>query len=167
MKAQSKYQTVIPETSPEHYISGGAALNIPAPENTFGDWHFSAIFFDPEIKLRCFGNGENSEINTNPYFGKDGVHECSQTLREMGLVIPENKLVYSANHYRALLDLVLEINQIPAPIPLHDFLGDEEEIKGLENFIDRHRQNIPEEQMKKIEAWIENERAYAPAEGTH
>lgn len=157
MDSPSPHQAFIPETSPEYYIYGMAALNIPAPENTFGDWHFMGIFGDPEVKIRLAGVGPEAEINTNPLFGSDGVHECSQTLREMGIQIPEGKLVYSANHYRALLDLVLHFKETPAPVPLHDFLGNEEEIDGLQHFIERHRQRIPVQSMHQIETWIKSE----------
>lgn len=164
---RSKYQAVIPDTSPEYYISRMAALNIPAPEDTLGDWHFAGIFGDPDVQIPLAGNGPESGINTNSFFGIDGVHECSRILREMGIKIPEETPVYSANHYRALLDLVLLFDKVPAPVPLYDFLADEREVKGLLQFIDRHRGAIPADQMKKIEDWIQYERSHSSAEDTY
>ena len=46
MEGNFYVQTTIPETSTTRYISDKPALNIPAPEDTTGDWHFDNMFFD-------------------------------------------------------------------------------------------------------------------------
>ena len=83
-------QFSIPKTTPYRYITGIPALNLPAPEGTSGDWHFSTAFYDPtesdehmEVELA----GDGGIINTSHIYGQYGIYECSTTLKKMGLVL--------------------------------------------------------------------------------
>ena len=101
-------QIPIPETTPEHYITGLYALNIPAPEGTTGDWHqvFRHRAGRPPTQEVTLGGGEYS---TNHLFGSWGVTEGRERLESVGLAVPdEMRNVYVANHMRAIADLVYE-----------------------------------------------------------
>lgn len=108
---QYKQITILP-TSPTHYISDKPALNIPAPEDTTGDWHFDNMFFNVSgdgkpLELLLAGDGE--ALNTNHIFGSYGIHECSAALVRRGITLPEGMTqVWSANHFRAVLDMAYE-----------------------------------------------------------
>lgn len=109
----------IPTTTPQRYITSTAALNIPAPEGTTGDWRFGFLFFSDDIMLHL--GGEKSKfVNTNPIYGNYGIHECSRELKKRGVKnVPEK--VYSANHFRATLDLLykkLQKNLLIPPYPI-------------------------------------------------
>jgi hypothetical protein len=99
-------QVTIPETTPSRYITGIAALNLPAPEGTNGDWHFSTVFYsndDEPAELQLAGDGE--ALNTNHIYGQYGIYECSAAMGRTGLDVPTGN-VYSANHFRAILDML-------------------------------------------------------------
>lgn len=97
----------IPPTSKTRYLTGACALNIPAPERTTGDWHFQNVFFVSPQPAQIAGDGPDTLVNTNPIFGAYGIHECSDVLRKLGLALRDGAPVYAANHYRAILDLLI------------------------------------------------------------
>jgi hypothetical protein len=111
-------QTTIPETSTTRYITDFPALNIPAPEDTTGDWHFDNMFFNvtgigKPLTLQLAGEGE--ALNTNHIYGSYGIHECSAALKNRGITLPEGmEQVWAANHFRAVLDMAYE------SLTLHD-----------------------------------------------
>ena len=108
---QYKQITILP-TSPTRYISDKLALNIPAPEDTTGDWHFDNMFFDVTGEgepLPLILTGEGESLNTNHIFGSYGIHECSAALIKRGITLPEGMTeVWAANHFRAVLDMAYE-----------------------------------------------------------
>ena len=112
MEGNQYKQVTIPKTSPTRYISDKPALNIPAPEDTTGDWHFDNMFFDvtgegEPLPLELAGEGES--LNTNHIFGSYGIHECSAALIKRGINLPEGMTeVWAANHFRAVLDMAYE-----------------------------------------------------------
>src|SRR4051794_10608739 len=114
----------IPATSPTRYLTGACALNIPAPEQTTGDWHFQNVFFISPLPPQIAGEGEDTLVNTNPIFGAYGIHECSEVLKKLGLSLPENAPVYAANHYRAILDLLISSARAERPA---DYLAQPED----------------------------------------
>ena len=80
------YQMSIPDDlSKTRYISGIAALNLPAPEETSGDWHFLNVFFrKDQTRIReIYIAGDNGEVNTNQIFGDYGIYECSEALKSV------------------------------------------------------------------------------------
>ena len=114
----------IPATTPRRYLTGASALNIPAPERTSGDWHFQNAFFLSPRPLQLAGDGPGTLVDTNDLFGGYGVHECSEVLKGFGLVLPEGMPVYAANHYRAILDLLISTAKAGQPA---DYLSNPEE----------------------------------------
>lgn len=134
-------QAPFPETSRTRYLTGIAALNIPAPENTGGDWHFLDTFRSPDFPSNLDLAGDGLEWNTNPVFGDYGIHECSKTLKEDGgLEIPQGTLVFSANHYRAILDMLyrdFSKGTVPATLPIEDWLDTEEQRQTLYRLLDQ------------------------------
>jgi len=152
------YKTALfPYTSPSRYLTGMVALNIPAPENTGGDWHFVGIFDSPRFPDNLTLAGEGLEWNTNALFGDYGIHECSEELRRRGIIIPEGMSVYSANHYRAILDMLwrsVSSGRIPQHLAIGDWLDNEEQKSVLFSLLDRfsHRFSPPEQRL--IASWI-------------
>ncbi len=134
-------RTSFPETNRTRYLTGLAALNIPAPENTSGDWHFLDTFQSLDFPSNLELAGEGLEWNTNPVFGDYGIHECSKTLREDGgLEIPPGFLVFSANHYRAILDILyrhFSKGTVPANLAIEDWLNTEEQRQTLHRLLDQ------------------------------
>lgn len=101
-------QVSIPATTPSLYITGIAALNLPAPEGTSGDWHFSTVFYGDDLTTMDLQlAGDDEALNTNYIYGQYGIYECSAAMKRAGLVIPERIFdVYAANHFRAILDML-------------------------------------------------------------
>ena len=146
-----------PYTSPTRYLTGMTALNIPAPENTGGDWHFSGAFrsssFPENLKLA----GEGLEWNTNALFGEYGIHECSDILRSRGIFIPEGVHVFSANHYRAILDMLyrsVSSGNIPQYLIIGDWLDTDEHQKTLFRLLDRFFPKFSSSGKELVFSWI-------------
>ena len=59
------FQAIIPDNlSEERYISGIYALNLPAPEETSGDWHFLNTFYrNSETSDIVMIAGEDETLN--------------------------------------------------------------------------------------------------------
>lgn len=149
--------TVFPKTSPTRYLTGMVALNIPAPENTGGDWHFWGTFDSPRFPDNLTLAGEGLEWNTNPVFGGYGIHECSEELRRRGIIIPNGMPVYSANHYRAILDMLyhsVEKGQVPRHLAIDDWLDTEEHKKVFFCLLDQFSHRFPPSEQRLIASWI-------------
>ena len=95
---------MLPETSPEHYLTGTAALSIPTDDGEVADWHFDAAFLRAGTRFRVSGVNFPS---TQRHLGSEGVRECSSVLRQRAVPLPEGTAFYAASHARAVLDLVL------------------------------------------------------------
>ena len=151
---------VFPETSPRRYVTGMAALNIPAPENTGGDWHFLGIFDSPRFPDNLPLAGEGLEWNTNALFGDSGIHECSDSLRHRGISLPEGTRVYSANHYRAILDMLarsVSKGQVPRHLVLSDWLDTDEHQKTFFRLLDRFFPKFSPSEKELVSTWIKSQ----------
>jgi len=148
----------MPETSLTRYVTGMAALNIPAPENTGGDWHFGGTFRSPYFPENIGLAGEGLEWNTNALFGDYGIHECSEELRQRGIIIPDGMPVYSANHYRAILDMLyhsVSSGRIPQHLAIGDWLDTEEHKSTFFCLLDRFSHRFSPTEQRLIESWID------------
>ncbi|MBQ7262087.1 MAG: hypothetical protein IJR14_00055 [Synergistaceae bacterium] len=161
--ADKVYQMTIPSgLSPRRYISGYYALNLPAPEDTSGDWHFSSVFYryeeDPGPVTLA---GEGERIDTNAIWGDWGIYCCDDSLRRRALKAPSPS--YAANHFRAILDLLYEsVRDGKEPAYLCwasvDYLDTEEE-KAL--LLAKAAEMIPhldDDGRALLEQWIREER---------
>ena len=145
------------ETSPRRYVTGMAALNIPSPENTGGDWHFLGTFRSPSFPDNISLAGEGLEWNTNNLFGDYGIHECSDILRSRGISIPDGIQVFSANHYRAILDMLyrsISAGRIPEHLAIGDWLDREEHKRVLFCLLDQFSHRFSPPEQKLIASWI-------------
>lgn len=148
---------LMPETSPRRYMTGMAALNIPAPENTGGDWHFGGTFRSPSFPNNINLAGEGLDWNTNALFGEYGIHECSYILRSRGVFIPEGVQVFSANHYRAILDMLyrsVSSGSIPEHLAIGDWLDTEEHKRVFFCLLDRFSHRFLPDEQRLIASWI-------------
>ncbi len=148
------------KTSPERYLTGLVALNVPSPEQTGGDWHFCGIFDSPDFPDNLTLAGEGLEWNTNPIFGDYGIHECSDILRKKGISIPQGVKVYSANHYRAILDMIyrsVSAGGIPYHIDIDGWLDSEEQKKTLLHLIDRYLPKFSPSEKDRVFSWIRSQ----------
>lgn len=152
------YETALfPQTRPTRYLTGMVALNIPAPENTGGDWHFWGIFDSPRLPDNLTLAGEGLEWNTNSVFEDYGIHECSEALRQRGIPISEETRVYSANHYRAILDMLYHSvakGQVPRYLTIDDWLDTEEQKKEFFRLLDRFHPKLSSSEKELVSLWI-------------
>lgn len=164
-KLRSIVQRPIPATSEKRYISGNAALNLPAPEGTSGDWHFFATFMmfaDKQPPDQIFLAGEGTKVNTNRVFGSYGVYECTQALSKLGLRTAWSKN-FSANHHRAILDLLYDrIVTYGNPVGLEgateDWLDSDEQKEFLLSKALDMLPHLNDAQQAELRRWVENER---------
>lgn len=132
----------IPTTSPEHYLTGRAALNVPNPDGSFADWHFDEMFLSGRRTPRVAGIDTPATTNL---FGSYGVRECSGVLRRFGVSVPIEQKVYTANHIRALLDMVifsLGKGKVPHHVSVQDLIDSDEEIAELKTQVQALKQKI-------------------------
>lgn len=87
------------------YVTGVYALNLPSPDGTPGDWHFSTLNWD-KIKI--------SESDGSP-FGDWGLHVTE---------VPGHGKMPVASHIRACLDLIADGNFGTAQGMRDDFIVD-------------------------------------------
>ena len=101
-----RFPILIPETSPTSYISFNRALNLRAPGELTGDWHFDVSFFGYPERSYAPLAGRKGLVNTTFALGSRGV-------RDMGRLIADNSIkpydgpVWVANHYRAIADIAM------------------------------------------------------------
>jgi len=75
--------------TPDSYLTGLVALNLPAPEGITGDWHKPGIIQPgDEQRLDQFCAGGRRFPDTRKLMGLDGVHDCAGSLRSQGLQPP-------------------------------------------------------------------------------
>lgn len=156
----SSETAVFPETSPRRYVTGMAALNIPAPENTGGDWHFWGMFRSPSFPNNIGLAGEGLEWNTNVLFGDYGIHECSEELRRRGVSLLEGTRVYSANHYRAILDMLarsVSEGQVPRHLAISDWLDTDEHLKTFFRLLDQFLPKFSPSEKELVSSWIKSQ----------
>ena len=144
----------LPQTTPEHYLTGISALLMPAQYDDSGDWHFDACILTKDALWRVAGV---NYPNTQRWFGTHGVFECSSVLRATGVVVPDGGRFYAAHYYRAILDLVMvgsaahqSISHIRARERLH-----EDRLGTVFEWLDDHRDKITDPtQLRLIDQWI-------------
>lgn len=135
----------IPHTSEQHYITGKAALNVPNPDGSFADWHFDEVFLSGRGKIRIAGKDTEP---TFPMLGNYGIRECSDTLRRFGLAVPATDKVYTANHVRAILDMVLASiskKKLPAHIVADEFIDSANELAELKSKVQELKHKISDQ----------------------
>ena len=151
---------VFHETSPTRYLTCMVALNIPSPEGTGGDWHFWGIFDSPRFTDNLPLAVEGLEWNTNALFGEHGIHECSDFLRCRGITLPEGTRVYSANHYRAILDILarsVSKGQVPRHLAIDDWLDKDEHQKTFFHLLDCLFDRFSPSEQNLVLVWIESQ----------
>lgn len=149
---------MIPHTTPDHYLTGMTALNIPSPQGGQGDWHFHESFYgragqEPTI----FMAGEGEAWNTNPVFAKFGVYECSTTLRKLGLKIAPAEKVYAADHCRAMLDMLYRLVKEHASLyhlEVDEWIDDPKEKERLVGAIKNLQSSLEQDEWKALQAWL-------------
>ena len=159
------YQAKIPDDLSENrYISGMAALNLPAPEGTSGDWHFLSIYYCRDAKHVKFIKvaGEREYLNTNHIFKNYGIYKCGEILRKKGFNVEKGE-PHAANHFRAILDLLYErIKEGKYPSYLYgsseDYLDTEEEKCFLLEKAATMLPYLSIEEQEMLIRWIEKER---------
>ena len=165
---QYKQITILP-TSPTRYISDKLALNIPAPEDTTGDWHFDNMFFDVTGEgepLPLILTGEGEALNTNHIFGSYGIHECSAALIKRGINLPEGMTeVWSANHFRAVLDMAYESLTLHGKVmrligAAEDYFDTEEQKRELLTKALDMMPYLTKGQGEELQKWINREWQY-------
>lgn len=145
----------IPETTPQRYLSGMAALNLPSPTGS-GDWHLIETFFKPRLRQpRLFIAGARCEANTNPLLGNRGVFECSAQLNSLNIPHPDGP-AFAANHARAIADLVLVSvldGGSPDFVQLDDWMpGDNDKLSVFE-LLDVASPQLSSEQQETVRKW--------------
>ena len=169
MEGNQYKQTTIPKTSPTHYITDKPALNIPAPEDTTGDWHFDNMFFNvsgngkPRPLLLA---GEGEKLNTNHIYGDYGIHECSAALMKRGITLPDGMTeVWAANHFRAVLDMAYDSLASHGKVmrltgAAEDYFDTAEQKKELLNKALEMLPFLNQAQGEALKKWIAGEWAY-------
>jgi len=142
-----------------------AALNLPAPEDTSGDWHFMNLFYHNGKPSEIFIAGENGKVDTRHIYSYYGVYECSSALRRRGLRFNLSRSHHAANHTRAILDFMYYYllrhmrlsNFLGAST---DFLDTEEQAEELLRMASKMLATELDAQQKLyLEDWIARERA--------
>jgi hypothetical protein len=146
----------IPETNHRRYLGGRAALNMVS-ESGSGDWHPAAIFYGAGESLSPrYLAGDGCEVNTLELLGAHGIHDCSQTLRKMGLQW-QGKSCYAATHERALADLVLSSVRrggSASNLTVDDLLPRQEEKEKLAEFLALAKPRLTDNQQLRLTSWM-------------
>ena len=158
-------QNIIPgDLSQDRYISGMAALNLPAPEDTSGDWHFMNLFYSDDKPSEVFVAGVNGRVDTRHIYGCYGVYECSSALRRRGLRFDVSSAYYAANHTRAILDLIyyyllrhLDLSHFRGAST--DYLDTEKQEEELLRMASKMLTELDAQQKFYLEDWIAKETA--------
>lgn len=95
-----------------NYITGVYALNLPSPDGTPGDWHFSAL----DWRKARISDSEKSQ------FGDWGIHIAE---------VPYHGMMPVANHIRACLDLIEQGNFGTAQGMRNNFIDDDRYIPTI------------------------------------
>jgi hypothetical protein len=163
-KSDQQY-VYFPRTTPERYVSGYTALNLPSPEGTTGDWHPLGCFYahpsDPNPIASIFGEGENAEKNTNNIFGTYGIYERSAWFLKNDIPFEGNNC-YVANHCRAILDVIyyhlLRAPDLYSLRCISDEMLDTENQKGeLFSKAEHMLALLPESRQTELKKWLNHE----------
>lgn len=152
-------ESVVSNTTPDNYITAIAALNIPSNEGT-GDWHFFENFMIHDDAIPTQQVAGIDTLPTKQWLGDIGIFECQEILFECGVTtLNKNKIIYAANHYRAIADMVYDNvkrgHSIKDTISLTDWLPELHEKKKIYELVDRFHTDMTSEEWRKIEEWKE------------
>lgn len=143
----------IPTTSPDRYITGFDALNIPLNDGTSADWHFIATFIESSRPARLAGVDYPS---TAGMFGAFGVRECGESLRTAGRPDVAGP-VWAADFVRAVLDLVYRsavVDRVrPDHVPAGDLLDRPADRGALAAKLAELKSQVSDHSRKLIEEW--------------
>jgi hypothetical protein len=148
---------LFPQTSPEHYITGKAALNVPNEDGTFADWHFDEVFLSGRGKIRIAG--QDAPETTN-WFGDYGIRECGDVLRRFGVAIDPTAQVYSATHVRAILDMLISSlcqHRLPLHVSVEDLLDSTKDVAQLKGQLQNLKTKLTDKtSLLLLEQWERN-----------
>ena len=143
------------ETTPERYISGLVALNLPTAGDS-GDWHtlnvLSALRQGHLLPLALVGKGQ--PFNTNDFFGQLGVLEARAAILALGE--PVDEPVYVASHVRAVADMVVSLLTQGEPlssIPIEDWVSDHG-YRELASYWALLRPRLTDARAATLDAWL-------------
>lgn len=145
------------QTSPEFYLTGLAALNLPSPTGS-GDWHFQSVFSEHGY-TRGFYAGIGAEINTNSLYESNDIEECSQALKNLGIEFDGEK-AYAATHPRAIADLLADSllrGRQTNFIVLDDWLNESQDLLKLNLLLEKLSNNLTAAQLRLLESWKNKE----------
>jgi hypothetical protein len=153
---------MLPRTSPNHYLTGMTAMNIPTEEGGYGDWHFHEAFFGRNnLKPTMFLAGKDKSWDTYFIFGDYGVYNCAHILQKYGLEISGNENVYAADHFRAFLDLLyhsIKTNQFPHHLSVESWFDSIREKNIIFEKIMEMKKYLSSEEWQMIQSWIKTQR---------
>ena len=100
----------VPATTPTRYLSGFITLNVPSPFTNDSPGAATApdclyCFPDQLDPFPLWGEGCEPERNTLHIYGDYGIHDYTEILHAAGIKF-DHKIVYGADHFRAILDVV-------------------------------------------------------------
>lgn len=96
---------MIIQTTKENYLTSFSALNLSATEVTTGDWHFDGYFIghNGNAPGPFFIAGKNL-VSTNHLFSTDGIYDATELVPSK--LVQKGAVIYSADHYRAVGDMI-------------------------------------------------------------
>ena len=155
-----RFPILIPETSPTSYISFNRALNLRAPGELTGDWHFDVSFFGYPERSYAPLAGRKGLVNTTFALGSRGVRDMGRLIADNGIK-PYDGPVWVANHYRAIADIAMHELQgefssevLPA-CQIDDWLWSEEDFDILvEDYLKPLRAQIRGLRRKAYDIWL-------------
>jgi hypothetical protein len=149
---------MLPKTSQHHYITGTTALNVPLPEEGYGDWHFNEAFYGRgSHSPKIFMAGKGEKWNSDVIFGDWGIYECSEKLRGLGLPVPLNEKVFVASHYRAVLDMLfrcIKQGNYPHHLDLDQWFDTEEQKAILKSHVQKMKAYLSIDEWNRVEQWL-------------
>lgn len=145
----------IPETSPDRYLGGMAALNLPTAVGT-GDWHQVQTFFRPRRRLsRSFISGVGCQTDTTDLLGRAGIVDCTQVVER--LRIPhQGARVFAATHARAVADLVLAAvrrGESPDFVDLDDYMPRPDDKREVFDLLQMAAAKLSANARQQVNAW--------------
>ena len=147
---------LIPQTTPNNYISSIVALNIHSPNDT-GDWHSTASLRDDTFPLSFYFYGDKQENNTNHLLGNLGVIDATQRLKSMGYN-PQNEPVWVADPPRAYVDYLysdgLQTGVINSAI-LDDWFPSIEDKQAVYDILAVLEPKLNENELRNLQRWKE------------
>lgn len=92
-------------TTKENYLTSFAALNLSTAEVNTGDWHFNGFFIGHNGRPPGpFCIAGKDLVSTNHLFAKNSVYDATKLVPTE--LVQENSIIYAADHYRAVGDMI-------------------------------------------------------------